>query len=138
MRHPASCTLSGQMRGSSGNGPARLSPHSPIASAPGSPRAVGASGTSFRLKEELSVSRFTIRAALDALVADGLIERYRRRGTFIAARPEGAATWMVASLGDLVLSGFSTPPILLQAVIATYDSDVAERSAWMMVSRRSA
>jgi GntR family transcriptional regulator len=68
------------------------------------------------LMQEFGVSRFTVRAALDVLVADGVIERYRRRGTFVAARPQGAGGWMLTSLDDLVLSGFPTAPIVLDAV----------------------
>jgi GntR family transcriptional regulator len=71
------------------------------------------------------VSRFTVRAALDALAADGLIKRYRRRGTFVTARPEGAATWMVTSLDDLVFSGFPTPPTLLRVTAGECSSDAS-------------
>lgn len=71
--------------------------------------------TDEELMQLFGVSRFTVRAALDGLVADGLIKRYRRRGTFVAARPNCAATWMLTSLDDLVGSSFPTAPILLEA-----------------------
>lgn len=71
--------------------------------------------TDEELTQLFAVSRFTVRAALDGLVADGLIKRYRRRGTFVAARPDGAATWLLTSLDDLVGNGFPTAPILLDA-----------------------
>jgi GntR family transcriptional regulator len=71
--------------------------------------------TDEELVHEFGVSRFTVRAALDMLVADGVIKRYRRRGTFVVARPRGAGSWMLTSLGDLVTSGFPTPPIILDA-----------------------
>lgn len=71
--------------------------------------------TDEELMQHFGVSRFTVRAALDVLVADGIIKRYRRRGTFVIARPQGAGTWMLTSLEDLVSSGFPTPPIVLDA-----------------------
>src|SRR5579863_2667153 len=66
------------------------------------------------LMRRFGVSRFTVRAALDVLVADGVIKRYRKRGTFVIARPE-PGTWMLTSLDDLVSSGFPTPPIVLES-----------------------
>ncbi|MGH7104124.1 MAG: GntR family transcriptional regulator [Acetobacteraceae bacterium] len=77
------------------------------------------------LVQQFGVSRFTVRAALDVLVADGIIKRYRRRGTFVIARSEGAGTWMVTSLDDLVFSGFPTPPIMLDATTISCPSAVA-------------
>jgi GntR family transcriptional regulator len=71
--------------------------------------------TDEELMQHFGVSRFTVRAALDVLVADGIIKRYRRRGTFVITRPRGAGTWMLTSLEDLVSSGFPTPPIVLDA-----------------------
>ena len=68
------------------------------------------------LTQQFGVSRFTVRAALDVLVADGVIKRYRRRGTFVIARPQGAGTWMLTSLDDLVLSSFPTRPLVLDAI----------------------
>ncbi len=67
------------------------------------------------LMQHFGVSRFTVRAALEVLVADGLIKRYRRRGSFVAARPDGAGTWMLTSLDDLVLSSFPTPPCIIES-----------------------
>jgi GntR family transcriptional regulator len=67
------------------------------------------------LMQEFAVSRHTVRAAVDVLVADGIVERFRSRGSFVAARAEGAGTWMLTSLDDIVASGFPTPPIILDA-----------------------
>ena len=74
--------------------------------------------TDEELMQQFDVSRFTVRAALDVLVADGVIKRYRRRGTFVVARPHGAGTWMLTSLDDLVLNGFPTRPIVLDDIEA--------------------
>ena len=71
--------------------------------------------TDEELMQEFGVSRFTVRAALDVLVADGVIRRYRRRGSFVIGRAPDAGTWMLTSLDDLVSSSFPTPPILLDA-----------------------
>ena len=76
--------------------------------------------------QQFDVSRFTVRAALDVLVADGIIKRYRRRGTFVVARPQGAGTWMLTSLDDLVLNGFPTRPIVLDSIEAKCLPHVAD------------
>jgi GntR family transcriptional regulator len=67
------------------------------------------------LMQEFGVSRFTVRAALDVLVADGIVTRFRSRGSFVTARAEGAGGWLLTSLDDLVAGGFPTPPIVLDA-----------------------
>ncbi|MGH7683166.1 MAG: GntR family transcriptional regulator, partial [Vulcanimicrobiaceae bacterium] len=85
------------------------------------------------LMRQFGVSRFTVRAALDVLVADGVIKRYRKRGTFVLARPD-ASTWMLTSLGDLVSSGFPTPPIVLEAITTRCQSHIANA---LGVSERS-
>jgi GntR family transcriptional regulator len=81
--------------------------------------------TDEELTQHFGVSRFTVRAALDVLVADGVIKRYRRRGTFVMARPQGGGTWMLTSLDDLVLSSFPTRPIVLDSVDAKCPAHVA-------------
>ena len=81
--------------------------------------------TDEELMQRFGVSRFTVRAALDVLVADGVIKRFRKRGTFVVARPQGAGTWMLTSLDDLVLSGFPTSPILLDATETSCTAQIA-------------
>jgi GntR family transcriptional regulator len=54
-----------------------------------------------------------------------VIKRYRRRGTFVMARSQGAGTWMLTSLDDLVLSSFPTRPFVLDAVDAKCPAHVA-------------
>lgn len=81
--------------------------------------------TDEELMAHFGVSRFTVRAALDVLVADGIIKRYRRRGSFVVARPEGAGSWMLTSLDDLVLSSFPTAPIVLDAAECRCDAQIA-------------
>jgi GntR family transcriptional regulator len=81
--------------------------------------------TDEELMAHFGVSRFTVRAALDVLVADGIIKRYRRRGSFVVARPHGAGTWMLTSLDDLVLSSFPTAPIVLDATEGDCDAQTA-------------
>ncbi len=74
---------------------------------------------------EFAASRFTVRAAVDVLVADGIVERFRGRGTFVVARPEGAGTWMLTSLDDIVRSSFPSPPTVLDAVDVSCERGVA-------------
>jgi GntR family transcriptional regulator len=81
--------------------------------------------TDEELMQSFSASRFTVRAAMDVLVADGIVQRYRGRGTFVVARPEGAGTWMLTSLDDIVRSGFPSPPIVIDATEVTCDRPVA-------------
>lgn len=82
--------------------------------------------TDEELMQHFGVSRFTVRAALDVLVADGVIKRYRRRGSFVIGRPQGAGTWMLTSLDDLVVSSFPTRPLVLDAVEAKCPRHVAD------------
>ena len=81
--------------------------------------------TDEELMQAFSASRFTVRAAVDVLVADGIVERFRGRGTFVVARPEGAGTWMLTSLDDIVRSGFPSPPTVIDAIEVTCDRPVA-------------
>lgn len=82
--------------------------------------------TDEELMRQFGVSRFTVRAALDVLVADGVIKRYRRRGSFVVGRAPDAGTWMLTSLDDLVSSSFPTPPILLEAATVRCARPVAD------------
>lgn len=67
------------------------------------------------LAAEFSVARATIRKALDALADEGLIERYRAKGTFVRQRPrqqlwcEVATDWsgLLASRDDAVIEVLS-------------------------------
>lgn len=55
------------------------------------------------LMEEFKVSRHTIRASLQTLVLDGLIERFRGKGTVITKRAGvGSAAWEIRSLQDML------------------------------------
>ncbi|OJF13595.1 GntR family transcriptional regulator [Couchioplanes caeruleus] len=56
------------------------------------------------LAEEFGVARMTVRAALNALEADGLIERVQGRGTFVRQRPAPRAAATLMSFHDQVLS----------------------------------
>ncbi len=81
--------------------------------------------TDEELMRSFTASRFTVRAAVDVLVADGIVERFRGRGTFVVARPEGAGTWMLTSLDDIVRSSFPSPPTVIDAVGVACDRPVA-------------
>lgn len=61
------------------------------------------------LAEEFGVARMTIRAALNALESDGLIERIQGRGTFVRQRSEPRAAGTLMSFQDQVRSWGRTP-----------------------------
>jgi GntR family transcriptional regulator len=63
------------------------------------------------LASEFRVSRYTIRAALQKLVIDGLIERRRGSGTTIVQRDPQQGTWAVGSL-DQVLGAVAPGDVL--------------------------
>lgn len=63
------------------------------------------------LMSEFKVSRHTIRAALQKLVTDGLIERRRGTGTTIVQRDPPQGSWAIGSL-DQVLGGVSPGEVL--------------------------
>ncbi|WP_030437649.1 GntR family transcriptional regulator [Actinoplanes subtropicus] len=54
------------------------------------------------LAEEFGVARMTVRAALNALESDGLIERIQGRGTFVRQQPEPRAAGTLMSFQDQV------------------------------------
>jgi GntR family transcriptional regulator len=81
--------------------------------------------------EEYQVSRITVRQALGALAAEGLIERRQGRGTFIAERKtrkrhfEGT-THLTGSLDELIEMGLDTPVKTLEMNRVEADSHEAE------------
>jgi GntR family transcriptional regulator len=84
--------------------------------------------TEHALCAEFSVSRETIRSALAALEQDGIIERTRGRGTFIARlprrRPERRLTGMVE---DFYALNLDTEAKVLQAGPARMPASLAEQ-----------
>jgi GntR family transcriptional regulator len=54
------------------------------------------------LLAEFNVSRHTIREAMKALVAEGLIERKAGRGTIVSPRSKLGGAWGVRSINDLI------------------------------------
>jgi GntR family transcriptional regulator len=67
------------------------------------------------LAEEFGVARMTMRAALNALETDGLIERIQGRGTFVRQRPAPRAAGTLMSFQDQVRSWGRTPSSRLLA-----------------------
>jgi len=65
--------------------------------------------TESELMRAHDVSRATVRKALDLLRHEGLIERFPRRGTFVASRPE-STVWTASSLDDVLQLGAETVP----------------------------
>lgn len=64
------------------------------------------------LLAEFNVSRHTIRDAMKALVAEGLIERKAGRGTIVFPRSKSDGKWGVRSINDLI-GEFSDSQIVL-------------------------
>lgn len=75
------------------------------------------------LAAEFGVARMTVRAALNALEADGLVERIQGRGTFVRQRPEPRAAGTLMSFQDQVRSWGRTPASRL------VEAEVREASA---------
>jgi GntR family transcriptional regulator len=57
------------------------------------------------LAEEFGVSRITVRKALDALVAEGLLTRRQGAGTFVAARVEKSFSKLSSFTEDMISRG---------------------------------
>jgi GntR family transcriptional regulator len=83
------------------------------------------------LIEEYQVSRITVRQALSALAAEGLIERRQGRGTFVSERRtrkrhfEGT-THLTGSLDELIEMGLDTPVKTLEMHRVEADTHEAE------------
>ncbi len=82
-------------------------------SAPGAP-----APSERELVDRFGVARMTVRQALDALVAEGVLERFRGRGTFVA-RPRRLPTGVTSFTEEMARRG----------VVAEARTLVAERSA---------
>ncbi len=56
---------------------------------------------------EFGVSRQTARAAVQILVDDDVVRRFRRRGSFVVATPETSGQWAINTLEDLIEHSFA-------------------------------
>ncbi len=59
------------------------------------------------LMSEFGVCRYTARAAIQPLVDDDIVRRYRGRGSFVVATPETSSQWALTSLDDLIDYSFA-------------------------------
>ena len=59
------------------------------------------------LMSEFGVSRHTARAAVQVLVDDDVVRRFRRKGSFVLATPETSGQWALNSLEDLIEHSFA-------------------------------
>ncbi len=82
--------------------------------------------TEDELMVEYGVSRHTVRAALSVLVADGLVERFAGRGTYLAERRAEQGGWRIRSLDDIVNENFPADPEVLDISVL---QDSADREA---------
>ena len=56
---------------------------------------------------EFGVCRYTARAAVQVLVADDVVRRFRGKGSFVVATPETSGQWALNSLDDLIDHSFA-------------------------------
>lgn len=85
------------------------------------------------LAEEFGVARMTMRAALNALEADGLIERIQGRGTFVRQRPAPRPAGTLMSFQDQVRSwGRSPSSRLIEAEVRA--ASAAEAAALQLTT----
>jgi len=84
------------------------------------------------LAEEFGVARMTVRAALNALEADGLVERIQGRGTFVRQRPAPRAAGTLMSFHDQVRSWGRRPSSRL--VEAEVRPSTAEEAAALQLT----
>lgn len=59
------------------------------------------------LVQTFDVSRHTVRAAVQQLVAEGVIERFPGRGSFVVRRLAPASHWSIESVEDLIGTSFA-------------------------------
>lgn len=88
------------------------------------------------LAEEFGVARMTLRAALNALEADGLVERIQGRGTFVRQRPAPRAAGTSMSFHDQVRSWGRRPSSRL--VEAEVRPATAEEAAALQLTAAAA
>ncbi|EJJ31487.1 GntR family transcriptional regulator [Rhizobium sp. CF142] len=78
------------------------------------------------LMEEFRVSRHTVRAALQKLVSDGLIDRKRGSGTTIIKRGPAEATWSAGSLDVMISKSYDSELISADYVAAREYPEIAQ------------
>ena len=83
--------------------------------------------TEDELAAEFQVSRHTVRAAVAHLVADGLVERFPGRGSFVVRRGPDSSAWRIRSLEDIIDQRFPEDPQLLGTtrLLASDDPEAA-------------
>jgi GntR family transcriptional regulator len=87
--------------------------------------------TETELIEQYSVSRITVRQALQALADEGLIERRQGRGTYVAERKSAKRKFtgkihLTGSLDELIAMGMGTPVKVLEMNLVEADTHEAE------------
>lgn len=85
--------------------------------------------TDDQFMRDFGVSRHTVRAALQRLVDDGIIERHPGKGSFVVDQADVASAWTIRSVNDILNDKFDTQrKVLFAGTVRAADHRDAARA----------